>query len=122
MGLLLMDALSIFDEPPPLARRTDPATSKAGARDVTMRAGSQCAQLLRAYAEADARGIGLTRYEAGQVTGLAARGACYWHRVGDLEREGLVADTGETRVMPTGSAQAVVRITDEGRRIAGGLS
>lgn len=112
-----MHELDLFTDARTIARTTDPATSKAGARDVAFRAGSQCARLLRAFAEADARGTALTRYEAGHVTGLAERGACYWHRVGDLQRKGLVMETGETRVMPTGSAQEVLRITDEGRRI-----
>lgn len=118
-----MDALDLFTDAHTIARTTDPGTSKAGARDVQVRAGSQCALLLRAFAEADARGTALTSYEAGDVTGLRARpGCCYWHRVGDLKRAGLVADTGATRVMPTGSAQSVLRITDEGRRVVEGCT
>lgn len=113
-----MSTLDIFTDARTYARTGDPETSKAGARDVKLRARSQAATLLRAFAEHD----DLTRYEAGTVTGLAERpGCCYWHRVSDLERWGYVAATGETRVMPTGSAQSVVAITAKGRAWIAGL-
>lgn len=96
---------------PPLVRNSDPETSRSGAADVKLRAGSQKARLLDAFAHA----VDLTSEEAGKATGLADKpGCCYWHRVSDLAAAGLIAPTGETREASTGSHQQVYRITSKG--------
>ena len=92
-------------------RTSDPATSHAAAKRARPRAGSQKAVLLAVFA---ANGD-LTAYEAGQLSGLARKpGCCYWHRVGDLARDGLLEDTGLTRIVATGEGQRVYRITAAG--------
>lgn len=96
---------------PPLARTSDPATSHAAAKRARPRAGSQKAVLLAVFAA----NSDLTAYEAGQLSGLARKpGCCYWHRVGDLARDGLLEDTGLTRIVATGEGQRVYRITAAG--------
>lgn len=108
-----MDALTIDDLDPWPARTTDPATSHAAARSVRIRAGSQRAVLLTAYA--DAGDYGLTNDGAGTVTGLAERpGCCYWKRCGELLAAGLIRATDETRTSRAGEAQRVCVITHAG--------
>lgn len=104
----------------PLARATDPATSHEGARAVRLRASSQAAKLLRCYAAAGERGM--TSEEAGIAAGLAIPGCSYWRRVSYLAEHGLIEQTDETRTSGAGCAQRVLRITDDGRRVNGGLS
>lgn len=99
----------------PLARRTDPATSHraAGAVEVHyLRPGSQKMALMLAYR--DAGPSGLTDEEAGNRSGLAARGAGYWKRCSELRRAGWITRLGETRVAQTGMDQDVCVITPDG--------
>lgn len=97
------------------ARHTDPPTSHAAAKSAALRvrAGSQQARILAAYA--DAGDYGLTNEGAGIVTGLADRpGCCYWKRCGELLTPGLIAATEHTRTSRAGEAQRVCVITRAG--------
>ena len=104
------------------ARHTDPPTSHAAAqsRALRVRAGSQQAALLTAYA--DAGDYGLTNDGAGVLTGLASRpGCCYWKRCGELLQHGYLADTGVEIRSQVGEMQRVCRVTDKGlAAISGG--
>ena len=106
------------------ARRSDHATSKAGAAAVAPRAGSQRARLLAVYASSNAwRDLpGWTDEEAAEWCGLS--GSCYWKRCGELRDGGWiepVLDTvrgGElTRIGSAGSPRIVCRITPAGRAL-----
>ena len=98
---------------PPAYRTTDPATSRAGAASVRVRAGSQKAQLLRAYAMAGPHG--LTDEEAAYVTRLADhRSCCWWKRCSELRAAGLIADTGNQRRGQAGESRMVCVITTDG--------
>jgi hypothetical protein len=102
-----------FDDLPLPVRTTDPATSHKAARAVVIRAGSQRARLLAAYA--DAGDYGLTNDGAGVVTGLAeAPGCCYWKRCGELLADGFIRATDETRTSRAGESQRVCIITRAG--------
>ena len=97
------------------ARHTDPATSHAAAqsRARRVRAGSQRAVLLTAYA--DAGDYGLTNEGAGIITGLADRhGCCYWKRCDELRKDGYIRWTEDTRTSRAGEAQGVSVITHAG--------
>jgi hypothetical protein len=95
----------------PLFRDADPDTSRHGAQDVRPRQGSQAMQLLTQYAQAR---IGLTDEQAGQRSGLAARGAGYWKRCSDLRRLGFIEDSHTTRPGTSGSEMMVCTITAKG--------
>lgn len=106
-------------EPVP-ARRADPPTSVAAGRSVRLRAGSQKAVLLLAYAAASG---GLTDDEAAEAAGLLQKpGACWWHRCSDLRSAGLVAPTGEHRMGRAGELRMVCAITGDGRSLAAALA
>ena len=97
------------------ARHTDPATSQRAARSrgLNIRAGSQRARLLTAYA--DAGDYGLTNEGAGIITGLAeSPGCCYWKRCGELLAGGFLRATDETRTSRAGESQRVCIITRAG--------
>lgn len=97
------------------ARHTDPATSQRAARSrgLNIRAGSQRARLLTAYA--DAGDYGLTNEGAGIITGLAERpGCCYWKRCDELRKAGYIRWTEDTRTSRAGEAQGVSVITRAG--------
>jgi non-ribosomal peptide synthetase component E (peptide arylation enzyme) len=85
-----------FDDLPLPVRTTDPATSHKAARAVVIRAGSQRARLLVAYA--DAGDYGLTN-----------DGAC-----GELLAGGFIRATEDTRPSRAGEAQRVCVITRAG--------
>jgi hypothetical protein len=95
-------------------RRNGSATSIAGAKAVTVRAGSQRAKLLKAYHSNPP----LTDEEAGKASGLSLSPKCgYWKRCSELRQAGYIRTTGETRVSSAGVEQQVCEITDEGSRI-----
>lgn len=112
-----METLDLFTDPRAIARTADPATSKAGARDVIVRAGSQKARLLRAYKEAGMHG--LTDEQAGERAGMTSVG--YWKRCSELRAGGYIAPTGEERIGSSGSAQAVHRLTGRGAGALAGV-
>jgi hypothetical protein len=99
-------------------RANDGATSKAGAKSLRVRAGSQRATLLTAYWSWGY----LTDEEAGKVSGLSELPkCCYWKRCSELRQAGYIRLTGKTRVSSAGVEQQVCEITDEGSRILSGL-
>ncbi len=94
-------------------RRNDGATSTAGAKAMTVRAGSQRATLLVEYFRAH----DLTDEEAGRASGLAALPkCCYWKRCGELRQAGYITATGATRISSAGVEQQVCAITAEGMK------
>ena len=97
-----------------LVRNTDPPTSHRAARRAARRSGSQRIRLLLDYAT-----IGpMTAYEAGVSTGLITKPGCaYWRRVTELLHEGLIEDTGTTRLVATGEHQRVCAITPKGNAL-----
>lgn len=97
-------------------RTTDPETSHIAVKNVRKRAGSQQWQVLGAYVQH----VELTADEVGVITGLANKvGCCYWHRVSELIKQGLVEPTDEKRIARSGELQRVNRITDKGRAAYG---
>lgn len=102
---------SIFDTPVErMSRTSDPATSKAAARAVKMRAGSQKMLLLREYAEAGE--VGLIDESAARRARLDHTG--YWKRCSELRSAGLIERTGITRTAQSGMEQEVCIITPIG--------
>jgi len=92
-------------------RANNGATSKAGAKSLTVRAGSQRALLLSRYAEDS-----MTDEEAGQASGLAMLPkCCYWKRCSELRQAGYITVTGSVRASSAGVDQLVCAITAEGR-------
>lgn len=91
------------------ARTTDADTSKAAAAALpTSRAGSMMRELLWVYRYA--ADLGLTAEQAAESAGYTpADGA--WKRCSDLERAGLIEDTGERRTSSKGRAARVLCIT-----------
>lgn len=96
---------SSVDLAPGRIRRDDHATSKAGARSVAFRAGSQKAKLLDAYRAAP---LGLTDEEAAVAAGIPAR-SCWWKRCNELREAGAIVPTGDTRVGEAGVPRMVCR-------------
>lgn len=87
------------------SRRSDPSTSKDAGVMVTPTARSQRGRLLRAFARAGS--FGMTSYEAAQRLGLTG---CYWKRVSELEKEGWLMVTGDTRISAHSKAKQQVYI------------
>jgi len=98
------------------ARSTDPETSQAAGEAVRVRAGTQQAKLLAAFAAAT---VGLTDEQAGMISGLSALpGCCYWKRCSELRALGLIeVIEGQTRESRAGQKQRVSRITERGRAL-----
>lgn len=103
-------------------RTTDPQTSRDGARSFVMRAGSQRARLLAAYADWDV--VGLTDAEAAEHAGLRDQvGCCWWKRCSELRQAGYIADTEMTRTDPhTMEERMVCLVTDKGKAAAAKLN
>lgn len=93
------------------SRRSDPGTSREGAADVAVRAGSQRGKLLRVYATTPLGG--LTSDEARDAAGLSMR-SCYWKRVSELAQFGYIEAFG-SHAGEAGSNKTVYRVTDKGR-------
>lgn len=97
-------------------RREDSATSGAGAKAMTVRAGSQRALILGQYFMSE----NLTDEEAGRLSGLDRKPkCCYWKRCSELRQAGYIEATGETRLAGTGVLQQVCRITPKGVQALG---
>lgn len=98
----------------PAVRNTDPVTSRKGAADVAVRAGSQRHRLLAAYVTQGGRlALELTADQAMRRAGVPER-SCYWKRVSELVAGGYLEDTGQERRGEQGSMQRVNRITAKG--------
>lgn len=95
----------------PMVRKSDPSTSHAAAKSAKPRTTSQRIRLLSTYRSH----VDLTAEEAGIASGLAYKpGCCYWHRVSDLVKDGMIEPTGQTRIAQSGEQQRVNRITSAG--------
>lgn len=106
----------VFGEAEGAARATDPATSKAAARDVTIPSGSQRYRLLVAIVNAGSHG--LTSEEASDLARVSFSRSS-GPRIAELKRGGFIRVTGRTREGSLGSAQDVLVATDEGRKAVG---
>jgi len=96
----------------PMASRLHPSTSHVAARKAKPRANSMRIQILSLYNSH----IDMTSEEVGHALGSIGKpGACYWQRVSELNKIGLVETTGELRAGMSGSEQRVFRITPSGR-------
>ena len=99
-------------------RRDDSTTSKAGAKSLTVRAGSQRASLLSRYAVDS-----MTDEEAGHASGLAMLPkCCYWKRCSELRQAGYIETTGVMRRSSAGVDQHVCSITQAGHDVLGLLA
>ena len=100
-------------------RTGDYATSRAGAKAVQPRAGSQKARLLRAFASGGPDG--LPDDEAAFRAGLPAT-SCYWKRCGELRAAGLITYTGGSKPGRAGVERMLSVITVYGRETLKGMS
>lgn len=100
------------DDAAGMFRHNDPETSKLGAFSALPRINSQHAELLLIPWPKG----GLTPDEAAQLAGLYDTHACYWKRVGELARKGLLECSGHRRSRLSGRVRLVYRLTPEGRR------
>lgn len=99
-------------------RRKDGATSGAGAKAMTVRAGSQRAKLLAQYGQDS-----MTDEEAGHASGLALLPkCCYWKRCSELRQAGYIATTGVMRISSAGVEQHVCAITQAGHDLLASLA
>ncbi len=106
---------SLTPDPEPLARRTDPATSRKAADRTPIRATSQNARLLAIYAVVD----NATDDEAAQAAGLLTKpGCCWWHRCSDLRKLCMIEPDGTRISKLTGEERMTCRITPQGRQLA----
>jgi hypothetical protein len=98
----------------PMASRRHPATSHAAARKAKPRANSMRIRILSLYRSH----VDMTSEEVGHALGSIGKpGACYWQRVSELNKTGMVEPTGELRAGMSGSEQRVFRITTAGREL-----
>ena len=97
-----------------LSRTNDHQTSKAGAKSVKFRAGTQMALLLQAYYDARFQ-CALTDDAAAEIAGLRLKaGACWWHRCSDLRAKRLIESV-DVAVSPfTGEDRMTCQITSAG--------
>lgn len=95
------------------ARESDPETSHAATREIRVKAGSQRAYLLRAFAKYPEDG--LTDEQAAINDGHVSMYSEYAKRCSELRDGGFIEPTGETRPGMSGQARIVSRITDKGR-------
>jgi hypothetical protein len=102
---------SVQNMPVAPARSTDPATSHAAAKAVTVRAGNQRHTLLGAYRD-DAV---LTDAEAAHRVGLLGTRSCWWKRCSELREGGFIEVVGVATDPQTGSQAQTCRITHAGR-------
>lgn len=120
--------LTIGDKPKVIpARSTDPDTSHAATRAITVKAGTQRALLLEVFAHADEWWHGpkfrnaLTDEEAMEFAGGVSPLSEYSKRCSELREAGFIEPTGETRKGSSGMERIVSRITDKGREAVRGL-
>lgn len=103
------------EDPKHGARNSDPSTSKAAARQVSLTAGTQAATLLRAYLG----GEPLIDEQAAMKAGVKIR-SCWWKRCSELRFDGYIEvvtdEDGEplTARSSMGKQGQLCRITAEG--------
>jgi hypothetical protein len=97
-----VEELTLF--PPPVARRTDPATSWSAASDAGVNASTHRGRALAALRAAP---DGLTDFELADLLGVQQ--TSIGKRRGELRDAGLVVDSGTRRPAPSGSAAIVWR-------------
>lgn len=96
------------------ARATDPATSHAATKTIRLRAGTQRARLLEAFA-LEAAGFGLTDEEAADLADGVPYRSEFAKRCSELREAGWIETTGTTRKGVAGHDRIVSKITDAGR-------
>ena len=100
-------------------RANNGATSKAGAKSLTVRAGSQRDKLLSTNNAQDY----LSDDYAGHASGLASLPmCCYWKRCSELRQAGYIKPNGKTRISSAGVEQQVCHITAEGIQVLAAIS
>jgi hypothetical protein len=106
------------------SRNTDPGTSHAAARSVSVRAGTQRAKLLLTfYVDGQlAEKPGLTDEEAMEMSEGVSPVSEFAKRCSELRDAGLIEPTGETRKGNAGVDRIVSAITDKGRTVARSLA
>lgn len=92
----------------PVARGTDPWTSKFAASMIDAKRPTQMLMVLRAFSEGD-----LTDEQAAEVTGIKGG----WKRCADLRNAGLIEPTGRTLIGHAGMPVMVSRITESGHHV-----
>jgi hypothetical protein len=98
----------------PLASRSHPSTSHKAARKAKPRANSMRIRILSMFRSH----VDMTSEEVGHALGSIGKpGACYWQRVSELNKTGVIEPTGELRAGQSGAEQRVFRITDAGREL-----
>lgn len=98
-------------KPFPLASRNHPATAHKAAKNAKPRANSQRIKILSLFRSH----VDMTSEEVGRISGLMFKpGACYWVRVSELNKLGLIESTGAVRAGESGAEQTVYRITSAG--------
>lgn len=103
------------------SRTTDPATSHAAARTITVKAGTQRAKLLKAFMLFDVfGGTDEQAMIACQSYGVSPSSE-YSKRCSELREAGLIEPTGETRTGASGHQRIVSRITEAGRKVVQSL-
>lgn len=98
------------------SRTTDPETSHAAAREVRVKAGTQRARLLKAFADHGIQWpqVGLTDEEAMMNAEGVWHTSEYSKRCSELREGGYIKPTGQTRVGSAGVERIVSKVTDKG--------
>lgn len=116
------DQLSMLDELGRVipSRVSDPDTSRVAERVVKVKAGTQRARLLEAFADREtwwspATGPGFTDEQAMLMAPGVSASSEYAKRCSELREGGFIEPTGETRLGAAGTPRIVSRITDKGR-------
>lgn len=97
-----------IDTLPPVARKTDPITSKIAERLIAGKRPTQMSRLLNIYYNMDA----LTDELAAEFAGISHQSAT--KRCADLRNAGLIEPTGELAYGQAGMPQRLCRITKAG--------
>lgn len=111
--------LRVEDIPVAPARPTDPATSKAAAKGVVVRAGTQRMEVLRIVCGVTYLGsayrpglVGWTASEVDRATGMVPSSVS--KRLGELERHGFLVVDGTRKSLRGPAQQQVYRATEKG--------
>ena len=98
----------------PLAGKNHPTTSHKAAHKAKPRANSMRIRILSLFRAH----VDMTSEEVGHKLGSIGKpGACYWQRVSELNKTGMIEPTGELRAGQSGSEQRVFRITTAGKEL-----